>query len=268
MRPCLAVLPGVAAAIAGLSATSAGAGAWTQPKGKGQVILKAEAIKSDKAFDSSGDLVPLAVERTDNSLGVFAEYGLTDRLTVQLKGDWQDGQDQFVDYQGRGPLEAALVWQLWRDERAAVSVQAGYAYAGEGRNAGYLAPGQGSGDAELRISGGWSFGERKPGQGWIGRLYPQRSFVELQVARRFRSGLEAETRADLTLGRHFGRNWMVLNQTYAGQTDGRGSQWINSETSLVRRLGSWSLQAGWRTATAGRETPAGSGPILALWRQF
>ena len=61
---------------------------------------------------------------------------------------------------------------------------------------------------------------------------------------------------------------MVLNQTYAGQTDGRGSQWINSENSLVRRLGSWSLQAGWRTATAGRETPAGSGPILALWRQF
>jgi hypothetical protein len=261
-------MAGVAAAIVLLSPGLASAGAWTQPKGKGQVILKAEAMKAEEAFDPGGNRVGLAVERSDTTLGVFAEYGLTDRLTVQFKSDWQDGEDQFVDYQGRGPIEAALVWQLWRDERAALSVQAGYAYAGEGRNAGYLAPGQGSGDAEVRVSGGWSFGEPRPGRGWVWRLYPRRSFVELQVARRFRGGLEDETRADLTIGRHLGRHWMVLNQTYAGQVDGGDVRWINTETSLVRQVGRWSVQAGWRSALAGRETPASSGPVLALWRRF
>lgn len=268
MRPAAALFAGVVAVAWSLSAGFAAAGAWNQPKGKGQVILKAEVIKADEAFDATGQRIPLAVERTDNTFGVFAEYGITDRLTLQLKGDWQDGEDQFVDYEGRGPIEAALVWQLWRNDRAAVSVQAGYAFSGNGRNAGYLAPDQGSGDAEVRISGGWSFGDRPVRKGWIGRLYPQRSFVELQVARRFRGGLEDETRADLTFGRHLGRHWMVLNQTYAGQTDGRVARWVNSETSLVRRLGPWSLQAGWRATAAGRETPAASGPVLALWRSF
>lgn len=251
-----------------LSATPAGAGAWTQPKGKGQVILKAESMRADEAFDPDGRRVPLSVERQDRSVGVFAEYGVTDRLTVQFKGDWQDGEDQFADYQGRGPIEAALVWQIWRGERGAVSLQGGYSHAGEGRNAGYEAPGQGSGDAEVRVSGGWSFNSSKPRQRWRAWLYPDRSFVEVQLARRLRSGLEAETRADITLGRHFGQNWMVLNQTYAGQTDGGGAQWVQSETSLVRHLGAWSVQAGWRSSTSGRETPAGHGPVIGLWRRF
>lgn len=251
-----------------LSATPAGAGAWTQPKGKGQVILKAESMTADEAFDPGGRRAPLSVDRRDTSVGVFAEYGVTDRLTLQFKGDWQDGEDQFVDYQGRGPVEAALVWQAWRGERGAVSLQAGYSQAGDGRNAGYEAPGQGSEAAEVRISGGWSFTADKPKPRWRAWITPDRSFVEVQLARRVRSGLEAETRADITVGRHFGQNWMVLNQVYVGRIDGHGAQWVNSETSLVRHMGGWSLQAGWRTAIVGRETPAGHGPVIGVWRRF
>ncbi|MBA3049587.1 MAG: hypothetical protein FP822_08495, partial [Brevundimonas sp.] len=74
---------------------------------------------------------------------MFLEYGLTDRLTVQFKGDWQSGEDAFVEYEGRGPLEIGVTWQAWRDDRTAVSLYAGYADGGEGRNAGYAAPGVG-----------------------------------------------------------------------------------------------------------------------------
>ena len=270
MKAAAALFVGAAASLPFLTAsTDAEAGAWTQKKGKTQIIVKYEAMRAAEGFDPEGRRVPLMVERTDVSAGGFVEYGLTDRLTLQMKGEWQDGEDQFVDYQGRGPLEVAVVWQAWRNDRGAVSLQAGYSSPGEGRNAGYEAPGQGAGDWEVRVSGGWSFSSRRTlKKRWRRLLSPDRSFVELQLARRFRSGLADETRADLTIGRHFGENWMILNQTYAGQTEGGASQWVQSETSVVRRFGSWSVQAGWRAATSGRETPAGSGPVVGLWRRF
>ena len=247
---------------------SARAGAWTQVKGQTQVIVKYEDMTADQGFDPDGRRVDLFEERRDRSAGVFAEYGLTDRLTLQVKADWQNGEDQFVDYEGRGPAEVALVWQAWRNDRAAVSVQAGYSSPGEGRNAGYEAPGQGSGDWEARVSGGWSFTGPPPKSRWQAWLVPRRSFVEVQLARRIRGGLTDETRIDVTLGRYFGKDWMVLNQTYAGQTDGKGARWVKSETSIVRDFGTWSLQAGWRASTLGRETPASSGPVIALWKRF
>lgn len=242
--------------------TAAEASAWAQPKGKGQVIVKWEEMRATRGFDPSGALADLPGDRTDRALGVFAEYGLTDRLTVQFKGDWQDGVDFFVDYEGRGPAEIGLTWQAYRDDKTAVSLYAGYADGGEGRNAGYAAPGQGEGDWEVRASVGRNL------QGVGGPWAPERSFIELQTARRTRAGLPDETRADLTVGSHFGRDWMVLGQAFGGVTDGDGARWLSVETSVVRRLGDWSLQAGWRQAVAGRETPESKGWVLAVWRRF
>jgi hypothetical protein len=196
-------------------------------------------------------------------VGVFAEYGLTDRLTMQFKGDWQDGEDQFVDYRGRGPMEVALIWQVWRDDKTAISLQGGYASAGDGRNAGYAAPGVGDSDWEARASVGRSFG----GFG-SGALRPDRTFIEVQAARRFRDGLPDEVRADATVGAHFGQDWLVLGQAYGGQTDDDGARWLSLEASVVRHLGAWSVQAGWREAVAGRETPVAKGAVLAVWRRF
>ncbi|MFN7390562.1 MAG: hypothetical protein ACK5R8_13975, partial [Brevundimonas sp.] len=95
-----------------------------------------------------------------------------------------------------------------------------------------------------------------------------RTFVEVQAARRMRDGLPDEVRADLTLGAHFGDNWMILAQAFGGVTDDNGAQWLSAETSVVRHLGRWSLQAGWRRTVAGRETPLAEGPIVAIWRRF
>lgn len=248
------------------AASSAYANAWTQPKGKGQVIVKAEIMRASDGYDPSGAVVALPAERRDGGVGVFAQYGLTERLTVQFKGDWQSGEDAFVDYDGRGPVELGLIWQAYRDDRTALSLYAGYARSGDGRNAGYAAPGVGEQDWEVRAAAGRSLGE--PGRPFAGGWWPERSFVELQVARRMRDGLPDETRADFTLGSHFGDTWMVLGQAFGGATDGNGARWLSVETSVVRNLGRWSLQAGWRRTVAGRETPLSEGLVVALWRRF
>lgn len=242
-------------------AGSAVAGPWTQPRGQGQVIVKFEDMRADRGFDPDGSLADLPAERRDRVAGVFAEYGVTDRLTVQFKGDWQSGEDAFVDYEGRGPLEIGVTWQAWRDERAAVSLYAGYADGGEGRNAGYAAPGAGDSDWEVRASAGRSFGP-------AGRWAPGGSFVDIQAARRMRQGLPDETRIDATAGAHLGDDWTLLAQAFGGQADDGGPRWLSVETSVVRRFGDWSLQAGWRQAVAGRETPQSAGPLVAVWRRF
>jgi hypothetical protein len=250
-------LPILTAAL--LAAGAASAGPWTQPKGHGQVIVKYESMGAEEGFDPAGDPAPLPAERRDEAVGVFAEYGLTDRLTLQIKGDWQSGEDAFFDYEGRGPVEIGVTWQVWRDDRAAASLYAGAAEDGDARNAGYAPPGVGGRDYEVRASAGRSFGGRGAMTG---------SFVDLQAARRMRDGLADETRVDVTAGAHFGDAWMVLAQAYGGLADDEGPRWLSVETSVVRNLGDWSLQLGWREAVAGRETPRSSGPVLALWRRF
>lgn len=250
-----------------MAAGPAAAGAWVQPKGRGQVILKYEVMRADRGFDPDGEALLLPGSRRDRSAGVFAEHGLTDHLTLQFKGEWQQGRDFFVDYEGRGPIEIGVTWQAARTDKWAVSLYGGYADGGEGRNAGYAAPGQGKYDWEARASVGRSF------EGGQGRFAASGRFVEVQAARRFRSGLPDETRIDLTFGSHYGPEWIILGQAFAGQADkdtlGRpGARWLSVETSAVRRFGDWSLQAGWRRTLAGRETPIASGPVIAVWRRF
>lgn len=250
-----AAAAGLVCLTAVIAADPAWAGPWGQPAGQGQVIFKYEDMVADRGFDPDGRLADLPVERRERSLGVFAEYGLSDRLTLQLKGDWQQGQDAFVDYDGRGPLEIGVTWQVWRDNNTAVSLYGGYADGGEGRNAGYAAPGVGDHDWEARLSLGRS-------------VAGGRGFVDLQAARRVRDGLPDETRADATVGVHLNDDWMALGQMFGGAADDSGPRWLNVETSVVRKFGNWSVQAGWRQTVTGRETPMSRGVVLALWRRF
>jgi hypothetical protein len=249
------------AALAG--AAPAAAGAWTQPRGKGEAILKAEHMRALQGFDPSGNLASLPAERRDSAVSLFAEYGVTDSLTVRFKGEWQSGEDAFVDYEGRGPVEIGVNWQVWRDDHTAVALYGGVADGGEGRNAGYAPPGVGEQDWEVRAAFGRSFGGADT-TGWI----PTGTFVDLQAARRMRTGLPDETRVDATLGAHFGEDWMVLAQAFGGQADEGGPRWLSLEASVVRSFGDWRVQAGWREAVAGRETPQSGGPVIALWRSF
>lgn len=251
---------GIAAAFfcALLTSSGAQAGAWPMKRGEGQAILKYEDQKADTGFDPNG--VEVAIDpRHDQALSLYGEYGLTDRLTFQAKAGVTRGHDRFVDYEGRGPVELGLRYALLRTDRSAVSLYLGAAKDGVGRNAGYAAPGQGDIDFEARVLAGTS-----------GQWRATSVFAELQVARLKRSGLADETRTEVTLGLRPAPKWLLMAQAYAGKADSKPirSRWIKSEISVVRDLGAWSLQAGWRQATSGRETPSDHGPLLAVWRRF
>jgi protein XagA len=243
-----------AAALGAMTPLAAHAGAWPTPKGETQVILKFETMRAEEGFDLTGARAPLPAEQVDQVLGLFVEYGLTDRVTLQAKGDWQDGEDAFADYQGRGPVELGVRVNVWRDDWTVLSLYAGYAWGGDARNAVYAPPGAGESDWDLRVLAGRSFA-------WRG------AFVEVQAARRLRDGLPDETRLDLSAGAELAPGWSVLNQVFAGRSE-EGGEWANLETSVVRTSGAWSLQAGWRQTVAGRNVPDSRGPMLAVWRRF
>ena len=65
---------------------------------------------------------------------------------------------------------------------------------------------------------------------------------------------------------------MLMGQAFGGVTDktpdGASAGWLSFEGSAVRHFGDWSVQAGWRSAVAGRETPESRGLVLAIWRRF
>jgi hypothetical protein len=256
-----AAIPGGAAAFFCLLCGSSGpawAGAWPMKDGEGLAILKYEDQKADTGFDPDGVEVAIA-KRHDQTLSLYGEYGLTDRLTLQSKTALTRGHDDFVDYEGLGAIELGLRYAVLHTDRSVVSLYLGATRDGVGRNAGYAAPGQGDMDLEARLLAGTS-----------GQWRSLRGFAELQVARLKRNGLADETRVDATAGLRPTPRWLLMVQTYAGQADSEPvrSRWCKSEISLTRDLGEWSVQAGWRQAVLGRETPADHGPVLAVWRRF
>jgi hypothetical protein len=248
-------------AAAAACATSAQAGAWPMKKGEGQVITRYERQTADEAFDVDGRGVPIE-PRWDESAITFLEYGLTNRVTLQGKLGYARGEDAFTGYEGATPAELGLRWAAWRRGRTVVSVYGGAISPGEGENAVYVSRKRSDGELEARVMVGRS-----------GRWRGRAAFIDVQAARLWRFGAADEIRWDTTVGIDVTRNWLVLAQSYSGETDGADDGlrpgWVNSEASVVRRMpGGWRAQLGYRTAASGRETTVGSGPIVAVWRSF
>lgn len=259
MRQRRGAVAAVFALTMSVAATTAEAGAWPAPKGEGLLILKAEDEQADHGFSPRRDRAAIPHLR-DDYLSLYGEYGLTPRLTLQGKASFTDGRDQYISYSGRGPIELGLRWAVLQSDRTVLSLYVGGVAPGVGRNAAYAGAGQGGGDAELRVLFGRS-----------ARVAGRETFIDLEAARVIRSGgLADETRLDLTAGARLTPKWMVLLQSFAGRADGAGyrSDWVKLEGGVVRDLGPWSLQAGWRSVVAGRETPISSGPVLGVWRRF
>ena len=249
---------GIAAAFSCLDAGAARAGAWPIDKGRTQVIAKYERTTANKGYTPDAKQVAIP-RRRDENLSVFVEHGLTPRLTLQGKAGVTRGEDQWVDYSGRGPVEVGLRWTARRTDRSALAVYLGAGEAGEGRNAGYAAPGAGSLDLEARVFYGRS-------GVWRGR----KVYIDLQAARLKRRGLADETRFDATLGLKPTDHWEFLAQTYAGRADhgAINARWLKTELSVVRAFGDWSAQVGWRDTISGRETARDRGVVLAVWRRL
>lgn len=239
---------------------AANAGAWTLPKGDGLVILKYEPVTANKRYNEDGQSEPLLRKHTEEILSVWGEYGLTDRITVLAKTDWQDSVDEYYDFQGRGLLEVGARLQVLKTDHSALSVQMIYGHDGDGRNATWAEPGQGEHETEARVLFGRGFDIR------------YHTYIEAQLARRWRDGLPDETRWELAWGVDLTPKWTLLTQVYAGKVDAAepegGAKWTKIETGIIRHIDDWSLQAAWRRTDSGRRIVDGDGIVVALWRRF
>lgn len=239
------------------------AGAWNQPKGQGQVIVKYEPVRASDRFDANGNSQPIPDERRDHVLSVWSEYGLSDRVTLLAKADWQDTDDGFNQDSGIGPLEIGGRWQALDSHGWKLSVQGSYISLPQGRSASWGAQttGKSEHEADIRVLAGRNFTRRRAS-----------GFYELQVGHRWRDNMASEIRAEGTLGVHIRQNYTAMAQFYAGKADREsgagGARWLTLEAGVVRHWDDWSAQLGWRATQAGRNVPAGDGPIVALWRRF
>ena len=227
--------------------------------GKTQAIFKYESETADEAFDLNGIVVPIAPQ-DEESLSLFVEHGLTSRVTLQGKLGWTRGSGPFNEFDGRGPIDLGGRYAQLKGRRTVVSLYAGVTFPGEGRNAAYYSdPGAGEMDVELRLLAGRS-----------GTFWRRHLFGEVQLARIAREGLPDETRVESTIGWHPMKNWLLMSQTYAGRAEALPTQplWLKSEVSVVRDIGDWRLQAGWRSSSLGVESPVSHGPVLAVWKTF
>jgi len=233
--------------------------AWPMEAGQTQAIFKYEGESADEAFDPDGIVVPVAPQ-DEESFSLFVEHGLTSRITLQGKLGWTRGTGPFTDFNGRGPIDLGGRYALLKGPKTALSVYAGVTFPGEGRNAAYYPdPGAGEMDVEVRLLAGRS-----------GTLWKRHLFGEVQLAQIARKDLPDETRVETTIGWHPTRRWLLMAQTYAGRAEAEPTAplWVKSEISVVRDVGDWRLQAGWRSSSLGVESPVSRGPVLAIWRTF
>jgi len=140
--------------------TPAFPGAWTQKHGEGYYKLGLRVIRADQFYDASGDKTPIPT-LTDVGTGLYAEYGLTDRLTVianlqffrQLTLDTPDDSKS-----GLADSDFGVRWQVLGKGRTVVSTEILLGLPlGDNTHPNGLLTGDGEFNQLVRIQAGHSF---------------------------------------------------------------------------------------------------------------
>ena len=198
----------IAAVLFALAATEAAAGAWPRPKG--------ETFVSIATRQSTGARTLIgAVQDLHNYTSVYAEYGLTERLTLGLDAGHGSGPDEAVD--------AALVFArlpVWSPGEHKVAADLGF---------GLLADGVEPTQTRIRPGLAWGRGfESRWGGGWLG--------MEASYEIRLPSG-EHAAKADFTAGLKPKEGWMGILQLQAGAYTDAEAPILRLAPSVVRQVG-------------------------------
>jgi len=243
---------------------TATASAWMPDKGASELIIKAETVSADKAYDANGDKAVYLGTWEEKRVTVFAEHGVNQRLSVFAKANIQDIQTDTDDFSGLGSVEIGIKTPLFQGERASVSASVSVEGLGKGRRDEFSTSGTKDPDVEARLYGGYSFD--------AGKLP---LFVDAQIARRSRGGANADQwRIDATLGARPSPKWIVLAQVFAGKTDrlqGFEAKWTHVEVSAVRFFDAkqtLGVQVGVRQTVSGENVPQSSAVMIGLWKRF
>ena len=266
------ILGALLAALA--SALPARAGAWTQAKGRLYNRLAGNYYGSSSEYDTEGDRrnIPFHGNYKELNLTDYAEYGLTNRLTifgaVVLKKLQLENDIRITRTTGLGDIDAAFRFKLAEGSAGVASIQALVKIP-----SGYeldvpLPLGNGEFEYDAHFLWGRSLWPLLPG------------YCGAEVGYRWRSGEpEDEYRYLLEVGSDLGKHLYARSKldgvkgTKSGAAvDINGNPTIRNaydlgtlDLTLGGRLGAnWFLEAGFAPSLYGRTTTAGSRWSLAL----
>ena len=214
-----------------LPAAEAGAGAWPRPKGETFLSFSQQVSTGARTLiDATQDIRSYA--------SVYAEYGLTDRLTIGLDAGTGAGEDDRVG--------AALVFArlpVWSPGAHRVAIDFGI---------GTLQSEAQGRQTRFRPGLAWGRGfESRWGGGWLG--------MESSLELREPSG-DVAVKADFTAGLKPNDRWMLIAQAQTGYYPDAGGI-VRLAPSVVRRLGPRShLQLGALAEVAGTTPSASAAP--------
>ena len=244
------------------------AGAWTLPEGTGQWLATVTAATSTSYFTDSG-LAPTPRYNKDE-LGVWIEYGFTDRLTGIFSPGLQHidiGSPTDASRSGFGYTELGARYGFIEDPTWVVSGQATLRIPGTFQTSNPAAVGYTDVEADIRALLGHNF-----------QIWDRYGFFDLEIAERIRTdGYPSEFRADGTIGVKVVPGWLLLAQSFnvisegAGNTlyDGGSYEYYKLQLSAVYSLTpTWELQGGGYTTYAGRNALQENGLIFGVWHQF
>jgi hypothetical protein len=196
------------------------------------------------------------------------EYGLTDRFTVIAAPGLQHvdiAAPTSAQRTGLGYAEFGGRYRVLTGDSWVFSAQTTVRIPGTADSANPAAIGYTGVETDIRGLLGYSFG-----------IAGMPSFVDLQLAQRFRGGAPPdEFRADVTLGIRPAPKWLVLAQSFNVFSEGSGVPPFTSydyqkfQLSAVYELTPWfALQAGVTTTYAGRNALQENGLVLGAWYKF
>lgn len=249
-----------------VSPCAAFAGAWTLPRGSGQVVTTATASTANSGFDGSR-LAP--TPRYDKlELQGLIEYGITDRLTVIAAPGLQHidiASPTDAQRTGLGYTELGGRYRLLQADSWVLAGQATMRVPGTNDTSNPAAVGYTGVETDVRALLGYGFA-----------LRAMPAFIDLEVAQHFRAGAPPdELRADVTFGVRVAPQWLQLAQSFNVISEGAGSapfasyDYCKLQLSAVYSLtASVSLQLGGFTAYAGRNALQENGMIFGAWYRY
>lgn len=254
--------------------------AWTQEKGRTQIITQATFYRTDTFFDINGNEFsqePLL----KFEINPYIEYGFTDATTLGLNIAAQyitsSSEPQPVgsplqtqDFYG-GVTELFVRQRLWHDNNAVVSVQPLVKLPSYYVTDDLTEDEFSSWDAKLSIQGGINF-----------KAAGYDHYVSADAGYRHRFGDPADQASfDITLGTHLTSQWMILTQlfnTFAINAPdnpiftglGEDDYTLNKLqlSALYRFNERYAVQVGGFSHLHSENTGGGGGGLLALWISF
>ena len=260
----------VAVIITLATATTAQAGAWVQPMGKGLLITQATYYSTDSYFDTNGQKQSQP-RFSKYELQPYGEYGLNDWLTLGGSAYAQSVSQAGTRNRGIADPEIFARARLWHSDTQVISVQPLVKFASHFQKGGSPQGGSKSRDAELSILYGRNV-----------KILGDRDYVDSRVGYRMRDhGLSNQVRSDVAVGLNINntvqiipalRSVMATDMTEAATFNEGGDldySVLKAEVTGVYRMNDrqW-LQASLFKHVAGIQTGGGYGISLGFAESF